>query len=305
MITLKKKSNLFVFFNEQRILWPFPIDKETTETEGFWPKISLVTPSFNQAQFIEGTIMSVLGQGYPNLEYIIIDGGSTDGSANIIKKYEKYLKFWISEPDSGQTSAINKGFKIASGEIISWVNSDDLLLPFTLWKVGFFFKYFDIKACSGNEVCIDVRSQISAYKRLLPLNTKWLLSTGVFSQPTIFWRRELFNEIGYLDENLLYAMDLDYFLKISSVTEICHVDDYLAAFRYHKAQKTANKKPTESNETLIVSRPYIEKLFRNHGEFRMYYNFCRLKQMCWYFRTGQFRMMVHPLKRFLKQNWPN
>lgn len=304
MITLKKKTNLFVQINNKRISWPFPVNQPITEAEFIWPKISVVTPSFNQAKFIEETILSVLGQGYPNLEYIIIDGGSTDGSVEIIKKYEKFLKFWSSEPDAGQTNAINKGFKMTSGEIVGWVNSDDLLLPFTLWKVGFFFKHFDIQACSGNIISIDENSQVSGFTRLMPLDTKWLLAIGGYAQPTIFWRSEYLNKIGYLDEDLHYAMDYDYFIKISSVTKISHIDDYLAAFRHHKLQKTANK-PVGSNEFSIISKPYIKKLFRNYGEFRTYYNCCRLKQIYWYFRTGQYRSIAHPLKRFLKQNWPD
>jgi glycosyltransferase involved in cell wall biosynthesis len=109
-----------------------------------YPRVSIVTSSYNQDQFLEQTILSVIGQHYPNLEYIIIDGGSTDDSVNIIRKYEKYLKYWISEPDNGQSHAINKGFWVSTGEILAWINSDDLFLPGILLEI---FK--DIKVNSS------------------------------------------------------------------------------------------------------------------------------------------------------------
>ena len=108
-----------------------------------WPRISIVTPSYNQGQFIEETIRSVLQQGYPNLEYIIIDGGSTDNSVEIIKKYEEYLTYWVSEPDDGQYDAINKGFSRATGEIMAWLNSDDMYVPWTFKTVAEIFDKFE------------------------------------------------------------------------------------------------------------------------------------------------------------------
>src|SRR4030066_2441490 len=121
-----------------------------------YPKISVITPSYNQGQFIEETIISVIGQKYPELEYIIIDGGSTDNSTAIIRKYERDLAYWISEKDSGQSEALNKGFKKASGDIVCWINSDDLLLPGSLKIVAeYFWKHPDVMFINGNTLRID------------------------------------------------------------------------------------------------------------------------------------------------------
>lgn len=123
-----------------------------------WPRISIVTPSYNQAEFLERTIFSVLNQNYPKLEYIIIDGGSTDGSVEIIKKYDKYLTFWVSEKDNGQADAIRKGFARATGEILAWINSDDTYLPGTFLKVAkAFIKNPKVDLIFGNIFCKILR----------------------------------------------------------------------------------------------------------------------------------------------------
>ena len=140
---INSRNNLNIslsLFSPSKTGWPWSEQSKqlpkTMKNGKLWPKISIVTPSFNQVQFIEETIRSVILQNYPNLEYIIIDGGSTDGSVEIIKKYEKYLTYWVSEPDSGQSEAINKGWKIATGDIIAWLNSDDMYMPYALSTIA-------------------------------------------------------------------------------------------------------------------------------------------------------------------------
>ena len=163
------------------------------------PKISIVTPSFNQGQFIERTNQSVLDQEYSNLEYIIIDGGSTDNSVEIIKKYNKYLSYWISEPDNGQTHALNKGIIKATGEIFSFLNSDDMYMPDVLKIVGEFFNENPDKSvlCGGFRE-IDVNDKFIREKTKLPEIT-WediVLSRTYQPQAATFWRTSVFDKVG-------------------------------------------------------------------------------------------------------------
>lgn len=178
-------------------------------------KISVITPSFNQGEYLEQTIHSVLDQRYTNLEYIIIDGGSTDNSVEIIKKYEKYLAFWISEPDRGQSHAINKGFKKSTGDILCWLNSDDLFHSGTLEKVNNYFienpnKVFVWANNSSlrNHILRDAKPKKTInYKHLL-----YYLS--IINQESSFWRREVYLNVGGLNEKIDLAMDYDYWLRV-------------------------------------------------------------------------------------------
>ena len=224
-----------------------------------WPLISIVTPSYNQGQFLEETILSVLWQGYPNLEYIIIDGGSTDNSVDIIKKYEKYLSYWISEPDGGQSHAINKGFAISTGEIMAWLNSDDLLLPGALQTVA-------QTLCKNPQTDIITGAWISySYPSgkffgtracgvgLHPTMAVLLAQRAYLGQHSTFWRRRVWQDAGPLSENLHYAMDHDFFLRCSdNGFKFKLLPAHLAAFRQHSHQKTSQwqKYAAESEESM-------------------------------------------------------
>lgn len=210
------------------------------------PKISIITPSYNQAQFIEQTILSVLSQNYPNLEYIIMDGGSTDGTVDILKKYQSKLT-WFSERDKGQSHAINKGLKIATGEVMGYLNSDDLLLPGVLLKVGrIFARRKDCMWVTGKCKLIDednceIRSAITTYKNfwLKNYSYKMLLILNFISQPATFWRKSLIFDkwIGFFDESLEYSMDYDYWLRLGKYFPPNIIDDYLAKYRIHRTSK--------------------------------------------------------------------
>ncbi|MGC4035933.1 MAG: glycosyltransferase family 2 protein [Chitinophagaceae bacterium] len=219
------------------------------------PKISIVTPSYNQGQFIEETILSIINQDYPNLEYIVIDGGSTDNSVEIIKKYSNKIYYWISEKDSGQADAINKGFKKATGEIINWINSDDQLVPGALKKIA------DSFAANPNAVMIHGRIEYfgesinSFYSRNLPrqdIQTRYIAHICM-PQPATFYRQTLLTEQGLLDEQLHFSMDADLFIRAGLHYEIVQTEDVFARFRLHSTSKSVSS----FNKTFLTENAII------------------------------------------------
>ena len=211
------------------------------------PKVTIITPSLNQGQFIDATIHSVLSQGYPNLEYIIMDGGSSDNTLDILHSHSDRVK-WVSEKDTGQTNAINKGLRMASGDIMAYLNADDLFLPGTVEKVARkFMENPDAMWITGrcriiNENGQEVRRLITAYKNLLlrVQNRSLLLITDYISQPATFWRADIFRDLGPLDESLHYAMDYEYWLRLNAKYPLLVIPDYLAEFRIHSQSKNTN-----------------------------------------------------------------
>lgn len=214
------------------------------------PKISIITPSYNQGEYIEKTIQSVLSQNYPNLEYIVIDGGSNDKTVNILEKYKDKISY-VSEKDEGQQYAINKGLKKSTGEIIAYLNSDDQYLPDALLHVAdFFTKNKDINWVAGRCKIIDqngkeIRNLITLWKDfwlksafLTNRQMLILLILNYICQPAVFWKKKLIKEIGFFDEKLDYSMDYDYWLKIMSRFRMGFIDSELSFFRIQKQSKT-------------------------------------------------------------------
>lgn len=236
------------------------------------PSISIITPSFNQADYIVETIDSIRAQNYPNLEHLVIDGGSTDGTLQILQRYDGLD--WNSEPDNGQADAINKGFKKATGEIIGWLNSDDIYLPGALHRVAEFFStHPNIDIIYGDYYLIDQHSNILLRKQEIPFDYNILLyGLDYISQPTTFFRRSVFEQSGYLDERLHYGLDWEYWLRLANDgCRFAHLPHYLAATRWHTDAKTlvAPPKMFAEHET-IRTRYWTKPRFESPGWQKLY-----------------------------------
>jgi glycosyltransferase involved in cell wall biosynthesis len=206
------------------------------------PRISVITPSYNQAAFLERTILSILNQGYPNLEYIIIDGGSTDGSVDIIKRYSNQLAYWESVPDRGQSHAINKGLQHATGDWVCWQNSDDIFYPKAFEILAKTIKKNpDLDLIIGNVKLINEVDELIRPMCYVRPTYKSLLAEGmVLTNQAAFWRHSMHKKIGWLDESLHYGFDYEWFLRILKFTNASfHVPVFIGALRFHSETKTS------------------------------------------------------------------
>ncbi len=233
------------------------------------PRISIVTPSFNQAQFLDETLRSVLEQGYPNLEYVVVDGGSTDGSVDIIRKHKDRLSWWVSEPDRGQYAAIDKGFAHTSGEIMAWINSDDKYLPWTFsivadvmtalpqieWLTSRFHMFWDER---GRLIRCEEHPGCSRWQVLrggvLP-GCGWPASTFI-QQESTFWRRSLWEKAGARLNGEMYPLagDFELWMRFAAHAELYYVDVPLGGFRQHAAQQTASRMAEYSRQAAAAFR---------------------------------------------------
>lgn len=243
--------------------WPWTRESlpvsETMPDGAPWPRISIVTPSFNQGQFIEETIRSVLLQGYPNLEYIIIDGGSNDNSVDIIRKYDPWLTYWVSEPDRGQSHAINKGFTIATGEIVAWINSDDTYERSTLPAVANALNSLIRKGIVyGNGQFIDEDSCPRGELQGGPSYLLGKLWTAKFVQHAAFIHREVIAAVGLLSEEYDFCMDQEYWLRASRRFPIVHVPNWLVSIRSHDGSKGARLQTLRWEETVKALKEHFE-----------------------------------------------
>lgn len=227
------------------------------------PKISVITPSLNQGTFIGQTMESVLSQSYPKLEYIVMDGGSTDNTLEVLTKCDDRV-YWESEKDRGQSHAINKGLRLASGDVIALLNSDDLYEPGTLLKVGDFFAHHpEAEWLTGKCRVIDhkgriIRRGVTQYKNfwLRFRSYRVLLVMDYISQPATFWRSQLIHRIGEFDDDLQYAMDYDYSLRVGRYFQLWVLNEYLASYRIHPSSKAGESAQAQFCVDLEIAKKY-------------------------------------------------
>jgi glycosyltransferase involved in cell wall biosynthesis len=271
---------------------PWTIDQRDAAS---YPKISIITPSYNQGEFIEETIRSVLLQGYPNLEYIIIDGGSTDNSVEIIRKYEPWLAYWQSELDRGQADAINKGIARASGEILSWLNSDDIYEPGALHEVAkYFFENLECQFMYGTGWYLNEDgSRQRRFHATRSFDRTLLMTKDYILQPAAFWRYSLWQAAGPLDISLHWGLDWDWFIRATSLTAPHFVEIDLAGYRLTDEIKSLSGGQRRRAELAAISR--------RHGGWRQPTNLVYQLDRCanWmdmrFGRTGWRRIPQYPL----------
>lgn len=231
-----------------------------------WPKITLVTPSYNQGRYIEETIKSIIDQQYPNLEYFVVDGGSTDESVSIIRKYSEHIQWWVSEKDGGQTDAINKGFKRATGEIVNWINSDDILYPDALFHVAqTFMAHPEAGFVYGKTQRFDGSGRVELMQHDetdLPLKYYYYFPYG---QQACFYKRSILEKVDYMNEVLHFSMDYDLFVRLHLHAKTIKTDVVIGGFRDHEASKSNNLVPLMVWENLGIFRSFLQAFNYTEG----------------------------------------
>lgn len=281
--------------------WPWTEQGDPLPKGEYWPKISVVTPSYNQGQFIEETIRSVLLQGYPNLEYIVIDGGSTDETVDILEKYDPWLDGWVSETDDGQSDAVNKGFRRATGDILAWLNSDDYYAPGALSAMAKAFGTHNngVGAVVGTGHKVNEAGEIVYTPEKCDLThealLKWLDGNN-FMQPACFIRREAWEECGPLRTDLEYAMDVDFFLKLSRQYRFEHVDETISYAHKHEDAKTEGQRPYWRAEVML-------QLFAHGAKEVAHSEAMDMADKINSYRLERRKMNRHPIFKWAMRSW--
>lgn len=262
--------------------WPWEMSNEyindIKNNSNIIPKISIITPSYNQGKYIEETIRSVLLQGYPNLEYIIIDGGSTDNSVEIIKKYQKWVKYWVSEKDEGQSHAINKGAKYATGELMGWLNSDDKYFENTFNVIADLYRTFPnhvayAGVCEKKYIDTNKENELIHPRNLTQNSLCNWGKDGFLYQPACLFKRSTFMEVGMLNQGLHNAMDQELWVKLAGVGEFAVTDEIIAQALIHKDMKTLKYIDRRDVESISIAVKYgntdaaIDRLLLNRHNY--------------------------------------
>lgn len=301
----EKKNNYFYKTNFLKKIKKKNINKNKIE----YPKISIVMPSFNQGKFIEQSILSIINQQYPNLQLIIIDGGSTDETIDIIKKYENYVDYWVSESDKGQSDALNKGFKKSNGDFFGWLNSDDLYLP------GVFFLIIDTfkknpktELVFGDWLSIDKKNNIIDLNHAFDFNLNHFRYEGFhLNAQSMLWKSSLHKKFSGFFLELYNTMDYQMILEFGILSEnnFLRIPNIIGAFRRHENQKTG---PKISNQ--IVREHYLlAKRFNYQDKFKLIGKFkrhiFRYRRAYWYIRRGGLKNLFERLFTSLKYRIQN
>ena len=264
------------------------------------PKISIVMPCYNQVEFIERSILSILNQDYPNIELVIIDGGSKDGTIEIVKKYEKYITFWTSENDKGQSDALNKGFKHCTGDVYGWLNSDDIYLPNAFkYAVQVLDKKLDKKIVFGDFLSIDKEDKILDYNHSFDFSLSQFKYEGFhLNAQSMFWRKSVHTFFSGFDTNLKNTMDYQMILEFGinegqkSFFRIPHV---LGGFRRYEGQKTGGHplRALEEHKVIAKRYKYLDK-YKFIGKLKWFYY--RSRRAWWYTKRGGLSNLIYRLK---------
>lgn len=256
-----------------------------------FPRITVVTPSYNQAAYLERTILSVLDQNYPNLEYIIVDGGSTDGSVDIIRKYSDKLAWWVSEPDRGQTDAINKGLRRTTGEWVAWQNSDDIFYPGAFHDMATTAaRRPEVGLIIGDMMLVDEHDRPLRDIRYVTPSYNAMRAEGMLiANQAAFWRRGLQEKIGLLDDTFHCSFDYEWFLRLTRHTASVHVPRIWGALRLHSETKTSTKAQMfqEENNRILTGREmpnWLKQLYR-------------LRRLVLMLEQGQLRYVLRGISR--------
>jgi glycosyltransferase involved in cell wall biosynthesis len=277
-----------------------------------YPLISVVIPSFNQGEYIEETLLSVLGQGYPRLEIIVIDGGSTDNTVVILEKYSSQLTYWHSKKDKGQADAINQGMSLSSGDVLCWLNSDDMYLPGTLLSIGKHFsnKFDSYQLVYGAAVVLNQaggKLQINA-ANTAPFDPLKLTYFDYIIQPSSFWTRKLWEKAGKLDIDYNYVLDWEWFIRASKIATIEYIPKFYAICRLHPLHKTSNGGEERRKEIIDVVKKFAsdywielyvetEKCYEKLSETRSFLTSCRIPR-AHLFMPLLFPKILYKMKKF-------
>jgi glycosyltransferase involved in cell wall biosynthesis len=232
-----------------------------------WPRISIVTASYNQGAFLEETIRSVLLQGYPDLEYLIIDGGSTDDSVEVIRRYEPWLSFWVSERDQGQSDALSKGFLRSTGDILAWLNSDDIYCRGALFSVGSYYgRHPDTGLLYGDSEIIDADGATIERLKGQEADLESLLVRNVIPQPSAFFSRQAFDKAGGITRALHFIMDYELWVRMTlQGTKLAYVPELFSRFRWYQVSKSGSYSTQFGYEYLA----FVERLFQHPQDERL------------------------------------